>query len=469
MAARTEDEILTSYQQAVELTDPTADTAKGPLYSLVGRPLATVISPLEQSVDELDQIYSIDFAEEADTDQAQAFITNWGESAGTGVASKGQCTFGTFTRPGTTDVIPIDVGSFVGNSDQSLQYLTTQYGEIRGDQADSYYNAQRRTYEITLPIQAVANGPQYDLPVGRVNTKISALAGIDIVENRADISGGVSAEGTQSQIERTRKKLTGLALNTPSGQYTRLRDYNPSLITDVKAIISTDRKLFRRPVTVPGVDYYLLGSDPQTVTEVYTSAAGGETLIPLQNVPVLSVSMVLINGAAISNYSLIQDTSLATGFSPEANDQLQLSVSLIAGDVVTITLTYDNLFPAVQEQVLTYTQMFKTSELARAFRKVPINISLIGKSLPTYTPQAVANSVAGVLSTIFTPTVWTEEYLPSDVLNQLNSQVKGLTSPSFVKFQRSTQATSLVEAIVLDDNELPQYVEANVTITIKSS
>lgn len=467
--ARTPDEILKDYQTAVAISDPSADAKKGPLFSLVGTPVSQILPVTEQAVDTLSQIYSAQFAQIATTPQAQAFLTNWGEAAGLGSPSTTSVFFMSFSRPNSSTIIPIPVGSIVSNTDQTLQFITTASSQINGAFADTYFNPSRRTYEVSLPVIAVQNGPTYDLPAGLINTKVSQLPGIDAIESRADATGGVAAETIPAQVTRVQNKLVGLAINTPGGAFTRIRDFNPTVITDVRVVLSTDRALFRRQTFEPGSDYYLVGRLNQQINQTYTSLVGGETEILLTNVPAVSIDTVLLNNVAITSFFLQSDTSLETGGSPLAQDKLILGAPLIAGDVVLITSTYNAILSQVQTNVFGVTQLRKTNELARQFRFIPLNISVTGKSLPTYTPSQIQSSIASLLQSIIEPGVWQEEIDPANVLAQLKTSVTGLSSPQITQFQRSTGATSTIEPTVFSQNELAQYDPSRTTITIRSS
>lgn len=467
--ARTPDQILASYQDAVAVSDPSADGAKGPLFSLVGTPLSEVLPPTEQGVDTLSQIYSAEFAQSATSDQAQAFLTNWGEAAGLGHPSATTVYFMAFGRPNSSTVIPIPVGSIISNQDQTLQYITTAASQINGQFADTYFNPTRRTYEVGLPVIAVENGPAYDLKAGLINTKVSQLPGIDAVESRTDATGGVAAETVPAQITRVQNKLTGLAVNTPGGAYTRVRDYNPTIITDVQVILSTNRALFRRQTFEPGSDYYLVGSLNQQVNQTYTSAVGGENQIALKNVPAISIDTVLLNNVPITSFFLQSDSTFATGGSTIAQDYLVLGSNLIAGDVVLITMTYNAILSQVQTNVFGVSQLRKTNEIARQFRMVPLNITVTGKALPGYTPSQLQTSISTLLQSIVEPGIWQEEIDPATVLSQLKTGIQGLSSPQITLFQRSTGATGLIEPCIFEQNELAEYDPNDVTITISST
>jgi uncharacterized phage protein gp47/JayE len=244
MAARTADQIIQSFQDSAKLSDPTVDTSKGPMYSLIGNPLAQVLAPTEAEVARLEQIYSVEFALTANPDEAQAFLTNWGEAAGAGTPATVRVFFMTFTRPAAGVTIDIPVGTLVGNSDHSLQYITVEEGSIQGDFADTFFNASRRTYEVGVLCQAVAVGDQYDLPSGRIGSLVTNVPGIDAIENREDTTPGTAAETTVQQIQRVQEKFQGLAVNTANGSYTRIKRYAPTAIQDVKTILPSDRKLF---------------------------------------------------------------------------------------------------------------------------------------------------------------------------------------------------------------------------------
>lgn len=465
--ARTEEEILQSYQQSVELTDPTVDTTKGPLYDLVGRPLAQIVSPTEDDIETLEKIYSSEFAKTADEEQALAFITNWGESAGEGTPSLVRAHFMKFSRPRSDEIVPIPVGSIIANLGSTLQYVTVEAGNIIGSDADSYFNPVRRAYEVSVLAQAVANGPEYDVPAGIIRQVLSSVPGIDAVENRERAAGGTVAETLEQQITRVQTKLLGLAVNSANGTLTRIQSFSPTLIQDVKTVLPTDRILFRRLVKGPAADHYVLGSGMRTVTEIYISQLGGETLVPLRNVPVESISSVTLNNVAISNYSLVQDTSDETGGSTRAQDFLQLSVPLMAGDTVAIVLTFEGLLQDIQQNILSDAKLFNTDEMARKFKGVPINIEARGKALPTYEPEAVQQSVLDQLNILLTPGKWQQEFQPSFVEQEIRRLVTGLTGFTLTRFQRSTLAVSTIETVRLTDNEIAQYNTDFINITIK--
>jgi len=467
MAARTEEEILQSYQDNAKLADETVDVEKGPLYSLIAVPLAATLQPTEAEAERLSQIYSIDFAKTASVEDSKAFLTNWSESAGGGSPSTVRVFFLKFSRPLTDEVITIPVGATVGNSDQSLQYVTVESASIIGSQADVYFNAGRRAYETSLLVQAVANGTQYDLPRGRINAKITQLDGIDQIENREDATGGIEAETTEQQITRVQDKFTGLAINTAAGNFTRVKRYDSARVLDVKPVLSTDRQLFRRIVRGPGTDYYILGTNLKTVNTTYT-ATGGETLIPAGKSAVQTVNTVKINNVPISNVSLIPDTSAEFGYSAQAFDQVLLPTVLLAGDVVVTNLTYNALLESIQLDIFGEIRMFETSELARSFREVGAVIELVGKSLPTHDPSTVARDCRSALQTILEPGVWQQEFTPTEVLDRMKATVSGLTGSAFTRFQRSTLALDTIETLVVQDNEIIAYNDALVIVTIRN-
>ena len=468
MTARTSDEILLSFQDSAALSDPTADTTKGPLYSLVGRPLSQVLQPTEELADTLAQLYSTSFAQTATDEQALAFLTNWGESPGTGQASTTRVYFMKFTRPDINQTITIPVGTIVGNSDQTLQYITTESGVIDGANSNTYYNAARRSYEIALNVQAVAAGPSYDIPAGRINTKISQIDGIDAVENREAAAGGVAAETPQNQVTRVQQKLLGLAVNTAQGNITRIKSFNPAVVQDVKVVVSSDRELFRRISYTPASDYYILGAFPKTVTETYISTVGGEKLIPLQNVPVYSINSVKINNVPISEFSLVSDTSFEFGGSAAAKDKLMLGTALLANDVVVISLSYNSLFQQIQNSVFADSKLFNTDELARSFFEIPISISIEGRSLPSYDPTAVKTDLLTDLQALIEPGVWQEQFFPDIIRQSLATSVPGLINPQIKMFKRSKNATSQIETVTLKDNEIAVYDANYVTVSIKT-
>lgn len=467
MAARTADEILASFQASAALSDPSVDTAKGPLYSLVGKPFSEVLAPTETAVERLSQIYSSEFALIATDAEATAFLNNWGEALGAGAPATTTVYFMTFTRPKPGTVIPVDIGSLVGNSDQTLQYVTVEGGQINGDFADSYFNPNRRTYEIGLLCQAVANGAQYELPAGRITTKVSNLPGVDAIENRAQTTPGAAAETNVQGIQRVQQKFKGLAINTGNGSYSRVKSYSPTAILDVKTILSSNRNLFKRVVYGPAKDYYILGTVAKTVIQTY-KAVGGEIEIPITNVPVISLNSVSINNTPISNFTLRQDLSPELGLSAKAQDKCILAFPLLPNDVVSMSVTYNSIIQDVQENVLNATQLFNTDELARHFFPIPLRISLTGRALASTDPLTVQNAVLAELDSLISLDVWTEAFYPNTVLQQIIQNVSSLSNPQMTKFQRSTLATANVEIVLMQENEIAVYDPTFVSVQIRN-
>jgi hypothetical protein len=467
MAARTADEILTSFQSSVALSDPSVDTSKGPMYSLIGKPFSEVLAPTETEVERLAQIYSSEFALIATDAEATAFLNNWGEALGTGAPATVTVYFMTFTRPKPGTVISIDIGSLVGNSDQTLQYVTVEGGQINGDFADSFFNATRRAYEVGLLCQAVANGSQYELPSGRITTKVSNLPGVDAIENRSATTPGAAAETNTQGIQRVQQKFKGLAINTGNGSYSRIKNYAPTSILDVKTILSSNRQLFKRIVYGPAKDYYILGTVPKTVIQTY-KAIGGELTIPLVNVPTISLNSVTINSTPITNFTLRSDTSPELGLSAKAQDQCVLAFPLLPNDVVSMSVTYNSIIQDVQNNVLSTTQLFNTDELAREFIPMPIRIYFTGRALASTDPLTVQNAVIAELDSLISLGVWTEAFYPNTILQQIIQNVAGLSNPQMIKFQRSTQATANVEIVLIKENEIAIYDPNFVSVQIRN-
>jgi Baseplate J-like protein len=469
MAARTADQILAAYTMAVTQVNPGADGSKGPLYDLVGQPMAQVLATTEADVQTLTQIYSVQFAQVATPAQAQAFLTNWGVTAGPGNNATVLEYFMKFSAPTINQNIPVPVGSVVANSDQSLQFITVESGVIQGNLAASYFNATRGTYEIALNCVAVAPGTQYNLPSGLVNSIVSSIPGIDAVENRTDIDNGLGAETIPQQITRTQNSFMGTNLNSYTGNANRVQAYNPTLITAVNVVPSSNRLLFKRIAYQPAADYYVIGISSLTVNQTYTSISGGEVLIPLEYVPALSINSVTLNGTTINNFVLVSDTSLATGGSAIADDQMLLASPLLPGDVLIINTSYNSLLSGIQTNVFGQTELFNTNELARSFFKVPVVISMTGQALPSQDPNVVTANVLAELQTLIEPGIWQSEILPDQVLTQLQVNVPGLSNPVLQQFHRLTYATSSIETAVFALNELAEYDTNYISVTISGT
>ena len=464
--ARDVDEVLDSMQESVGDIDPSIDVAKGPVYESALVPWATEVSTLESKVDHLGELYQLERAEALDLEEVENIGRNFGQEMGQGFPSSGTLLFYAFDAP-TSDIL-IAEGTLVSTEEGTYVYQTTQAATLYADTASAFYNAETRRYEIAITAEAVERGSEYDAKAGRVNVLLSQISGISGVTNSTDFGDGSQDQTKEEFAQDLRDLPLGNSLGTPGGIQALLLRLKGGAFDDSAVVTSADTALYERYSVTGmrfGVDVYVIGRQLASTTYSYTMT-GSETEVALPNVPVYSVTSVLVDGAAVT-YTLVTDTNTARRGSPLAQDKVVLDSAPGAGKNVFVTYTYNKLITDLDDEITSSEDnLFRADTLVREAKPVETHVTLTVESYGAGTRKTDVEDWCGDYfkdpSRLTTRQTFPLEIDPADFLDNLETEVT-ISVKSIDLFQRPDRATSDVQTLIYAENEYPDLVLTVIT------
>jgi len=464
--AQTASDIQLALQNSILQTDSTLDVVQGPIPDIFINPQAGQLAISSQDAESLRQLFTLQFDASATTVEIQKALANYGSTPGSGEYASHIQHFMRYVRPSVDITIP--AGTLVSNISGDLVYRVVTGGTIVAASSSSYYNASRKTYEIGLFVEAVGIGVAYNLPQYRVIVLATPVIGIDSTENRTASTGGAEVESVESQSSRLSTSLLGINKGAPGGLQSEILNQLPETVTDV-AVIQPFEKEFTRLTTGPALDIYCIGSSILSFTQTYI-ASGGETHIYFTNVPVTSITSVMLNNIAISSYTLVQDTSSETGYSLDSTDYVLLGTTLSLGDTVVIQYTYNSTPASVYSVVYGSgsTYLFNTDILIRQPFYVPPVISGSIQALSSYSVTEVEQKVLTFFTNKFNFTTFIEIVYPEDIRQQVLTQVSGVLNFTLTQFRRSTGSLSAIEPLQFARNEISVFNTNYYSVTVTS-
>lgn len=464
MVARTEDEILESLKESLEATDPSVDVRKGPIFDFLLSPVPPELQKTEADAERLTLLSTLQLDEIATEAEIEAMATSFSIRLGGGKPSRTKRqVFFTNTAP-TQDRV-IERGILVGTEDQSFTYVTSESQTIPAATAENFFNPQTRRYEISVKCEATAVGPDFDLPRTRVSRIITPIDGIDGTTNLDAYDGGEEAEDFEDAVDRVRAKFAGLDPESGGGIISDIRNFDAENVKDVSLVYPKDRELFKRLTNRPAVDAIVLGDQFDEAQQTFISA-GGETQIEIENRPVLSVETVQVNGANVP-FTLIPDTSLATGGSPRSTDFVLLESALVEADVAIISYTFNLLIFDLQNSLFGQERPFDTDVLAKSPRDIGLEIvvdaTVVGTTDTARTFDSIESSLFAQIETDF----FTDVLLPEVIRQNIRSDVGGLSELRFTKFKRISGSALEVESVPLAKNSVPIIDQSLLRINVR--
>lgn len=242
-----------------------------------------------------------------------------------------------FSRSGTTGAVAIPAGSIV-RVPNGPEYATTAAGSILAGFTDS----------ASIGILALEAGTAGNVDPGTV-TQLDAIAGVETVNNAAEISGGQNEETDAEFRVRLKAYLRSLPRGTPDALKFAVLD---TFLEDFGRIVTAE------VVELEGVDLgkvYIYVDDgagtveltadnygaPETVVAV---AIGGEERVFLDNKPVKTGTLLIVRkNAAVLVEGVDFTLNRATG-------QITLTVALVPADTVDAEYTwYEGLIEEAQK------------------------------------------------------------------------------------------------------------------------
>lgn len=458
--ARSAEEIAEDLGISIEQTDSSWDIDQGPIPDLFIRPVAGQINLAETEAEELRLLFSLQFPDVATEEEIRNALRNYGSEPGVGDRSTHIQYFMRFTRP--TSDITIPVGTLVSNNSGDLVYRTLNAVTMEVASADTYFNADRGTFEVTTRVEAVGFGEEYNLPAFRVDSLLTEIVGIEATENRSKSKNGSAEESTTSQSNRLKEAMLGINLNAPGGIKKRIQDGLPERVSDVNIVKASDKE-FVRIIDKPSFDIYNIGTEPELYSENF-DAFGGQTEIVLNKKPVLDVQSVVVNGSPVS-FEFAPDSTKETQKSLASNDVVVVS-SLLATDQVTVTYNYNKLLEDINEQVLNNGEdfLFEVDYLLRSPLSVYPVLEAEIKTLPSYDFETVQNSILERLESIFTFTKFLEIKTAGEIKEEILGSISGIRSFKWAEFRRSSGSLTDIEPIIYGKNEISEFDPSMISI-----
>jgi hypothetical protein len=465
--ARSEEDIIKELEDSIQSTDKTLDVTQGPIPDIFIRPQAGQLAIASEEAESLRQLFTLDFEVAATEEEIRNALSNYGSTPGEGVKSRHVQTFLKFTRPSEDILIP--AGTLVSNASGALIYRVVTAGTLTEASASTFFNAARNAFEISLLVEAIGVGEEFNLPQNRINTIVTPVAGIDSTENRTASTGGASRESKEEQSTRLKTSLLGRNLGSPGGVKGLITETLPEIITDVNVVQPFESE-FTRLIVGPALDLYNIGTVSEPFTQTFT-ALGGETQILLTKVPAISITALTVNNlSGVIGFTLVSDTTPETGSSLAATDIVVLDTPLIVGDFVVIAYQYNKALEDVQSTVFAEGAefLFNTDILVRS--PFIVNPRIVGEiqALASFSVTEVEEDINTFLTTEFTFTTFIETVFPEVIRQRVITEVSGVQNFRITEFRRATGSLSDVEPMVFARNEVSVFNPDIVDVTVIS-
>ncbi len=471
--ARSRLEIERSLAANIAATDPGLATRTGPLRRGYIKPFAAELETVEARAQHVARLSSIILAEAETDEELESLGGSLGLERNEGSASRGFVVFATGVRPGISDVKRVLPGVIIGTSDGGLAYQTKESRSLPGSNADAFFVASRRRFEIRVPVEALAVGEDHDVPPGRINTILSSLDDFSDVANLEEVTGGTSRETNSQFASRIATRLLGIDRGVGGGLLDEAMRFSDQ-VKSVVAVLSTDHDLFRRRTSRPAIDLYVNGAYVRQVTDTYT-AVGGETSFTLPSQPVLDLTAVSVNGVAV-DFSLIQDTTRETGGSPIGRDRVALTTALGPGDQLEVSYDANGLlldmleaFNQVEDEegVDGVASRFGTTILPRTPRDVEIEVDISATGLSSFDPAALTTNIQEQTAAYIASGDRVPVLSPKLLRDQLFDTVPGLSRLTINTFRR-TDGGPTFGIITIAKNERSTTTDDLVRVRVRS-
>jgi hypothetical protein len=468
--ARTEAEIRRAFDATVAAIDESVDTVHGPIPFAIRNPVAAVLTDSEQQAVHLIRLHSTRFLSEADEDEFQAISDNFAKSPKLGKPSSGRLVAWTTKKPQAGEVRRIEAGHVATTRNRDLEYVLVEAAVMDGDQADNYYNAAKRRWEVSVLAESIGTGSQFDVPPLRINKLDPPVSGFDGIENLKRFRRGSQQETRVQLFTRLQNALlSGIDRGTSAGHRAFVLSeaaavagdgYEDSAIS-ITFVFPSDKKEFKRRVDGPAMDIILLVSDAALndggTDEFFASP--GQTDFVLTRQPVRSIVSVKVNNVAITSYTFVKDVTEDFGWSGKANDKVVLNAGLNENDSLIVQYEYNELVSNMQDSADGGDNLFRSDVLYREPKTKQIRIQVEITPLTSTPPEEadIKEDVGAVITSYITgglAGVYTPETLRTVIQEKL-----GFTAiVRILKMYRLVDGVAELEVIRLLKNETAELV-----------
>lgn len=448
--------------KTIESVNKTADTTKGPVYDLLLRPVPDEIALPSQEVEDLKTLYSPLIATNPDNTAA---IDTLGRAfrVPKPVGKRARTTLVFWFTSVPTQDITIPSGTAVSTSDRGIIYTTTS--DIQGINAQTaynYYNASTGRYEIYTDAVATQDGQDFEVPAYRLTALLSRLSNISGVYNPVPGTGGISAGGDQTYIERIQSKFVGRDSSSfASYELAALELYPDSVLNFIP---SSDRSGFRRFVRSDGFDVVVYSALPGTQEDVFV--ANNTSVFPVSKQPLLQVLSVFVNGVQITDYAVVKNADPSVSDSARAGDGVRITRALKTSDTVRIRYTYCMYCYDLQYQVFNSNtdDFFGHDALVRLATPCQLSISLSIQTSSSNSDfqNSVTDFITGYVNGLgFVPSTSSTEML--EAIYAAYTEIRSITVREFRRVSNSNSGMEIVEFLAY---EKPELLSTNLQISV---
>ncbi len=450
--------------------DNRLDLTVGPLWDYLISPIPRELYIIESQVEALKRYYSPNFSAVATPQEARDFAINFGTGPSIGNFAKTTVVFYRNSPPGNGLLYTVPVGSLVRTIDGTLVFRTLQQITMSGDYASTYFNPGLARYEIQTNVEAIAPGELYNIPAGHIRTMDKRVEGFDGIEQISAATGGTEPENSNEVARRVQAKFRGLERNSMLGIETRVREFEPNLISAVSIVKPTDRMEFRRYTSSPALDVYLHGTNLALFNEDYL-AMGGETSLPISvNRTVQSITTVAVNGSILdaSTWAFTPDTSLEYQLSTRADSKIEFELPLLPNDLVEISGYKNELLDDIQFLFLGENSLFFTDILVRSFINLPIIVGIECR-LTTGDPDTLREMITAYIAEYIEPTIGgrLDILIPDTIRSILREKIPEIEAIKILQFRRKIGSMDIIEIISPYKNQIPVFDAVASSITVR--
>ena len=438
--------------------DPAIDSRKGPI-AVIDYGVATELAKTEDTADYLRSVYQLANSELLEDNDIVQIGLNYGKDPNIGRASRVLIFLYKLSRPEPSTTYTAEVGTLVSSQDGRFVYSLLDEATMEGDFADVYFNPGENRYEIGVLAEAIAVGVDYNLPPMTVNTFSTPIDSFDGVENKDYATGG------SDPIDKTRFRdviwdsLRGIGSDLAGSIINLVSDVDPTGFDDITLVPSTDYEHFARQSVLHsklGYDIYLI-SDAirETIQSGFTQ--GGETFIPLEKKPVLSVRLATVNGNEVA-FSLDRDVNPEYQGSPMANDRVTFTAPLAPAQAYDIRYIYYDFVHDANNILSDRARPFETDTLVRRANPVEVVIVAVLKSSSTSEREDLINEIRAFtiqyLRDPAAPAAQQSKFYelldPVDYEGSVETAINGVTDFRLQRFARIDNAFMDIDVVYFD-------------------
>lgn len=476
--ARSTEQIQESIKASIAAIDSRIDLKVGPLWDYLIAPIPPQLATIESAIDNLKRYYSPNFSIVATASEARDFAVNFGTGPSTGNFARSTVVYYRNSPPPMGKTYTVPIGSLVMTVDNTLVFRTTQTVTMAGDYAATYFNPSTQRYEMSVIVEAVAPGVNYNIPPDHLKRMQPVISGIDGVIQTSEAKGGTEPENSLEVARRVQDKFKGLERNSIGGIQTKIQEYSPTIAGAVVVVKPTDRIEFRRLTSGPALDVYVQGMDSAQFLEEYLSI-GGETSVPiLENATVTYVISVTVDGTVLSagQWIFVPDTSLEYQGSTNASPKITFvtapsdgsdPVTLEANSLVEISGYRNTLLDGVQTLFSGDNAFFKTDVLVRSFVDLYIVVSLEVR-INSGDPDELRDQITAMVLDFIEPIgIGIPQILLPDSLRSLLRTLPEVEAVKVLEFRRKVGSIDTVETIVPLKNQIPRFDQIASNITVR--